>query len=168
MNPVEVRKTMSKKSSVERKKLAAKAAAKKKQNNTLLMVGGIGLVVLIAVAAIFLLGNQNQASAVAGIPAEISVEQAYQKYEDGAFVLDVRTQEEWDDYHAPGTTLIPLDQLASRVNELPQDQEIVVICRSGNRSQEGRDILKAAGFANVTSVSGGLSAWRSAGFPVEP
>jgi rhodanese-related sulfurtransferase len=83
-------------------------------------------------------------------------------------VLDVRTQQEWDDFHIPGTTLIPLDQLESRVSELPADEEIVVICRSGNRSQVGRDILLQAGFESVTSVDGGVTAWQSRGYPIEP
>ena len=67
---------------------------------------------------------------------------------------------------AANTTLIPLDQLASRVNEVPRDQEIVVVCRSGNRSQQGRDILLQAGFEQVTSMQGGLNEWRATGYPV--
>ena len=101
------------------------------------------------------------------LPPEISVSEAYNKYQNGALVLDVRTQEEWDDFHAPNTTLIPLDQLASRLNELPRDREIVVVCRSGNRSQQGRDILLNAGFPQVTSMQGGLNEWRASGYPVE-
>jgi rhodanese-related sulfurtransferase len=103
----------------------------------------------------------------AALPDEISVDEAYQKYQDGVFLLDVRTQEEWDDYHAPNTTLIPLDELESRLGELPQNEEIVVVCRSGNRSQIGRDILRNNGFKQTTSVSGGLNAWRAAGYPIE-
>jgi rhodanese-related sulfurtransferase len=102
-----------------------------------------------------------------GLPAEISVAEAAAKREAGAFVLDVRTPEEWADFHAPGSTLIPLDQLAARVNEVPRDQEVVVVCRSGNRSQQGRDILLNAGFTQVTSMAGGLNEWRAAGYPVE-
>ena len=101
------------------------------------------------------------------LPAEISVDEAYQLYQEGTFLLDVRTQEEWDDYHAPNTTLIPLDQLESRLSELPQDEPIVVVCRSGNRSQAGRDILRSNGFEGATSVAGGLTEWRSAGYPIE-
>lgn len=101
------------------------------------------------------------------LPAEISVDQAYQLYQEGTFLLDVRTQEEWDDFHAPNTTLIPLDQLESRLDELPQDEQIVVVCRSGNRSQAGRDILLSNGFERATSVRGGLNEWRSAGYPIE-
>ena len=108
-----------------------------------------------------------EAEAPAAAPDEISVDEAYQKYQEGVFLLDVRTQEEWDEYHAPDTTLIPLDQLESRLDELPQGEEIVVVCRSGNRSQAGRDILRNNGFERSTSVSGGLNAWRAAGYPVE-
>ena len=73
-----------------------------------------------------------------------------------------------NDFHAPNTTLIPLDQLPDRLNEVPKDQAIVVVCRSGNRSADGRDILKDAGYSQVTSVDGGLTAWRTAGYPIEP
>lgn len=97
---------------------------------------------------------------------EISVDEAFQKYEAGTFVLDVRTQEEWDEYHAPNTTLIPLDELPARLSELPKDQEIVVVCRSGNRSQQGRDILLQAGY-NATSMTGGLKEWYARGYPIE-
>ena len=85
--------------------------------------------------------------------------------DSGAFILDVRQPEEWNEYHVPGSTLIPLAELASRVDELPQDQEIVIVCRSGNRSAQGRDILLGAGFTQVTSMAGGLAQWRAAGYP---
>jgi rhodanese-related sulfurtransferase len=104
---------------------------------------------------------------ISTLPAEISVDQAYQKYQDGTFLLDVRTPEEWDEYHAPNTTLIPLDQLEMRLDELPKGEEIVVVCRSGNRSQVGRDILLANGFDQTTSMAGGLKTWRASGYPVE-
>jgi rhodanese-related sulfurtransferase len=87
------------------------------------------------------------------------------KRDAGAFILDVRTQEEWNEYHIPGSTLITLDQLETRLNEVPKDKEVVVVCRSGNRSQPGRDILKNAGFPQVTSMSGGLKEWTTANLP---
>ena len=108
--------------------------------------------------------NDNPSTA---LPPEIGVSEAYNKYQNGAYVLDVRTPEEWNDFHAPNTTLIPLDQLPSRLNEIPRDKEIVVVCRSGNRSQQGRDILLNAGFQQVTSMQGGLNEWRASGYPVE-
>ena len=112
-------------------------------------------------------GTANNASPAA-LPAEISVSEAFTKYQNGTFVLDVRTQEEWDEYHAPNTTLIPLDQLPNRLNELPKDKEIVIVCRSGNRSAQARDILLNAGFSQVTSMKGGLNEWRASGYPIEP
>jgi len=127
----------------------------------------LAAVTVLLIAGFALIRSGGQTATATTLPAEISVNEAYQKYQAGTFVLDVRTPEEWDDFHAPNTMLIPLDELESRVNELPQDQEIVVICRSGNRSAVGRDILLDAGFSQVTSVAGGLKAWRSAGFPTE-
>lgn len=130
-------------------------------------------ILLLLVLTVLVVGCTSQPASVTEqaatpFPDEISVEQAYQLYNDGAFVLDVRTQDEWDDFHAPNTTLIPLDQLPDRLNEVPKDQAIVVVCRSGNRSADGRDILKDAGYSQVTSVDGGLTAWRTAGYPIEP
>lgn len=99
-------------------------------------------------------------------PGEISVDQAFKKYQSGVFFLDVRQPEEWEEYHAPNSTLIPLGELPNRLSELPRDQEIVVVCRSGNRSQQGRDILLNNGFNQVTSMAGGLKTWRDNGYPV--
>jgi rhodanese-related sulfurtransferase len=109
--------------------------------------------------------NSSAASSAAPLPDEISVAEAAAKRDAGAFILDVRTQEEWNEYHIPGATLIPLDQLETRLNEVPQNQEVVVVCRSGNRSKPGRDALKAAGYAQVTSMSGGLKEWQAAKLP---
>jgi rhodanese-related sulfurtransferase len=124
----------------------------------------LAAVAVLAIGAIFLIGRKPDAEKS---PSEISISQAYGKYQKGVFFLDVRTQAEWDSYHIPNTTLIPLDQLAARVNEVPQDREVVVVCRSGNRSKTGRDLLSQAGYDQVTSMSGGVNAWRAAGYPVE-
>ena len=125
--------------------------------------------ILLAVALIvYTILQSTGGGGTTSLPSAISVDEAHEKYQAGAFVLDVRTQEEWDEYHAPNTTLIPLDQLVARLNEIPRDREIVVVCRSGNRSQQGRDILLEAGFKQVTSMTGGLNEWRSKGYPIEP
>lgn len=126
----------------------------------------IGILAIVAVL-IFLIASLGgeQADNAGTLPAFVSVDEAHQMYTEGTFVLDVRTPEEWNEFHAPDTTLIPLDELASRVNELPKDQPIVVVCRSGNRSQVGRDILLQAGF-NATSMNGGLTEWRNSGYPI--
>ena len=81
--------------------------------------------------------------------------------------VDVRTLEEWNEVRVPNVTLIPLDDLESRLNEIPQGREIVVMCRSGNRSKPGRDILLDNGFTQVSSMQGGIKEWKAAGYPVE-
>jgi rhodanese-related sulfurtransferase len=107
------------------------------------------------------------ASSVAALPAEVSIADAASMRDAGAFVLDVREPDEWSQGHIPGATLIPLGELAGRVGELPRDRSIVVICRSGNRSAQGRAVLLGAGFPSVTSVTGGMTDWIAAGLPVE-
>jgi len=129
--------------------------------------GQIAVVAVVALVIYLIAASAGGANTTAtGLANEISVDKAYEMYQAGTFVLDVRTQEEWDEYHAPNTTLIPLDELPNRLNELPKDREIVVVCRSGNRSQEGRDILLNAGF-NATSMAGGLKEWYAKGYPIE-
>lgn len=122
----------------------------------------IGIAVF-AIMVIALISN----GASAAMASEIGVNQAYGMYgQEDVFFLDVREPEEWNEYHAPNSTLIPLGELESRVSELPKDKKIVVVCRSGNRSQAGRDILLNAGFTQVSSMAGGLRTWRDAGYPV--
>lgn len=146
-------------------------AAKQPQQPPAALWVGIALLVLAVIGGVVLIGGRNAAPVSAanaaqnGLPAEISVRDAAVKRDAGAFVLDVREPYEWTEIHVPGATLIPLGQLAARVAEVPKDREVVVICRSGNRSQEGRDILKRAGFTNVTSIAGGIREWSAAGLP---
>jgi len=151
--------------------------AKKRKNNRSLKNGSglsaflrkpivqVGVLALVALAVYLIAAAGGASPAAAG--ASVSVDEAYQMYQrDDVFVIDVRTQEEWDEYHAPNTTLIPLDELPNRLSEVPADKEILVICRSGNRSQPGRDILLDAGFRAV-SMEGGLKAWYAKGYPIE-
>jgi len=145
--------------------MSKKRSNKNQQTNQrLLWVMGLATIIILAAAVVLLSGGNDENTAVA---SEISVEEAVTLRDDGAFILDVRQPEEWDDFHIPGSTLIPLGELPSRLSEVPEDQEIVVVCRSGNRSQSGRDILTDAGFTQVTSMRGGVSEWRDMGFPIE-
>lgn len=123
---------------------------------------GLG-VAAVAILIVLLVVKPWQATSTSSItPAE-----AFEKYNAGVFFLDVREPAEWDAGRIPNTTLIPLGELSSRLGELPANQEIVVVCRSGNRSQEGRDILLKAGFTQVSSMDGGVRAWGNAGYPFE-
>jgi rhodanese-related sulfurtransferase len=101
-------------------------------------------------------------------PQEIGVDEAAGLWEAGAFVLDVRQPEEWEQVHIPDTTLIPLGELQARLDEVPDDRPIVVVCRSGNRSLSGASILLEAGYdpAGVASMAGGVTEWEAEGHPV--
>jgi rhodanese-related sulfurtransferase len=146
--------------------MAKQARRKAQQHNrkkNLVWLWGLLALLLIGVAVVWL--NSQTPADAASLPLEITVEEARAKREAGAFILDVRQPEEWNEVHIPGSTLIPLDQLEARVAELPSDQEIVVVCRSGNRSATGRDILLDAGFTQVTSMAGGVTQWGTAGYP---
>jgi rhodanese-related sulfurtransferase len=134
------------------------------KNNISIILGVsivLGVIVFIGVWA------SQETKLPATLPLEISVAQAREKRAQGAFILDVRTIEEWEEGHIPASTLIPLDELPSRFSEVPEDMEIVVVCRSGNRSQAGRDILLNAGYRQVSSMRGGLIEWEALGYPTE-
>lgn len=139
-----------------------KTTKKKNNNNIWLILGGL---VIIALAVI--IGFSQNTAETNTLPLEVSVEEAYQMRENGAFVLDVRELNEWEEGHIPDATLIPLGQLESRMGEVPEDQEVVIVCRSGNRSAQARDILKNAGFTNITSMAGGMNQWIANSYEVE-
>lgn len=149
----------------------AKQKSKKKQQNksNLNLMIGLGAVVLVAILGAVVFSNPGATApdVTNSLPMEIAVQQAYQMRGAGTLILDVRTQAEWNEGHVPGATLIPLDELENRLSELPQSEEIVVICRSGNRSATGRDILLKAGFSSVTSVAGGFNEWMANGYEFE-
>ncbi|USK33498.1 rhodanese-like domain-containing protein [Bacillus sp. F19] len=75
-------------------------------------------------------------------------------------LIDVRTPGEFKGNHLKGFTNIPLHQLTQKVNQLSKDQEVIVICQSGMRSQKAGRTLKKLGFKEVTNVKGGLNAWN--------
>ena len=133
----------------------------KKQQNWLLPLILVGVAVI--VGAIFLFTNNAEAK---GMPATVSVTDAAQRFDQGAFLLDVRTVEEWNQGHIDGAILIPLDELSSRIDEVPAEQDVLIICRSGNRSADARNLLRSAGLKRTTSINGGINEWIAKGLPV--
>ena len=87
--------------------------------------------------------------------------------ERGEYVLDVRTDAEYREGHVPGATLLPLADLGARMNEVPKDRPVYVICRSGNRSAQASAQLVKAGYRQVFNVDGGMNAWTTAGYSVK-
>lgn len=80
--------------------------------------------------------------------------------ETGYVILDVRTQEEYDQGHIPGAVLIPNTEIETRAGEeLPdKDQLILVYCRSGNRSKQAADRLVKLGYTQIREF-GGILDW---------
>lgn len=153
---------------MEGKEMAKKKTQnRKKVQNRTLLYGIVAVVFIVAVATVGFALAQSNGAVQLGYPQEVTLEDGVALRDSGAFVLDVRTPEEWEEYHVPGSTLIPLDELEYRLDEIPADREVLVVCRSGNRSAVGRDILLGAGFEQVTSLGGGLSRWKAAGYPIE-
>jgi rhodanese-related sulfurtransferase len=81
-------------------------------------------------------------------------------------VIDVRQPDEYRTGHIVGAKLIPLNQLHSRLQELPQNREIVCVCASGHRSGSATRMLVKAGYQAV-NLKGGMLAWRRANLPVK-
>lgn len=85
-----------------------------------------------------------------------------------AIIVDVRTEQEWATTGVPtGATLITLDQIPQRANELPKNQPVYLICNSGNRSQVAAQALIDLGFTSVYNVDGGIQDWLRADLPTE-
>ncbi|MFQ5930847.1 MAG: rhodanese-like domain-containing protein [Nitrospiraceae bacterium] len=93
---------------------------------------------------------------------EIDIE-TLEAHPPDAAVFDVREPQEYAHGHAPGAINIPQADLASRLDEIPRNQPVILICQSGMRSFRSGQFLKQMGIAQVASVKGGTSAWRKAG-----
>ena len=110
------------------------------------------------------------ANVVEGIP-QMSVERLKQRQDAGdrPFVLDVREPHEYAIVNL-GAPLIPVGQIGARMGEIPvgKDQEIVLHCKSGGRSQRAALELKAAGFTQVKNLAGGITAWAERVDPTMP
>jgi len=74
-------------------------------------------------------------------------------------LLDVREPWEYDIARIPGARLIPMSQIDAALDTLDAEQEIVVICHHGRRSQQVAQYLEANGFSQVANLSGGIEAW---------
>ncbi|RLK60128.1 rhodanese-like domain-containing protein [Actinokineospora cianjurensis] len=82
-----------------------------------------------------------------------------------AVLLDVREQDEWDAGHAPSAQHIPMGELTARLDELPADAQVFVICRSGGRSARVTQYLNGNGW-DAVNVDGGMQTWSALGQPV--
>ncbi len=96
---------------------------------------------------------------------EIDPETAQRLTDTGAFVLDVREDDEWAAGHSPDARHLAMGQVADRIHEIPTDRTVVCVCRVGGRSGAVAGALAEAGY-DVRNLQGGMMAWEAAGFPV--
>lgn len=80
-------------------------------------------------------------------------------------ILDVREPQEWEAGRIEGARHLPMAEVPARLGELPRDRPIVAVCRSGNRSGQVTEFLRASGFT-AHNLDGGLKQWVGTGLPL--
>ncbi|HWW66716.1 MAG TPA: rhodanese-like domain-containing protein [Solirubrobacterales bacterium] len=98
---------------------------------------------------------------------EVSREEARKLIEDGAQLIDVRAEHEWETGRIPGATHLPLAELAKRAGEIDKDRPVVLYCRGGNRSTMATQALADAGY-DAAKLSEGIVGWAEEGLPLDP
>jgi rhodanese-related sulfurtransferase len=81
-------------------------------------------------------------------------------------LLDVREDDEWAAGHVDGAVHIPMSGLMARLDEVPKDGDVVVMCKVGGRSAQVTAFLTQRGWPNVRNLDGGIVAWVAAGRPI--
>ena len=101
----------------------------------------------------------------------VDVAEAKEMLNDGetVSVIDVREPHEFDSGHIPTATLIPVNSVFARREELPKEGKLLFVCAVGQRSALAAEMAAAAGLPadRLYSLDGGTDAWRKAGEPVE-
>jgi rhodanese-related sulfurtransferase len=95
----------------------------------------------------------------------VAVAEVADELPEGVLLLDVREADEWAAGHAPNALHIPMSELSGRLGELPQDDNLFVICRSGGRSARVTAYLNANGW-DAVNVAGGMRNWADTGRPL--
>jgi len=80
----------------------------------------------------------------------------------GVYLLDVREPDEWEAGHAPDAHHLPMMEVPARMDEIPVDTDVVVVCRSGGRSGQVVSYLLGRGWDNVHNLDGGMQSWAAA------
>jgi rhodanese-related sulfurtransferase len=100
-------------------------------------------------------------------PDEISRDEAQALIDEGAQLIDVRADHEWEAGRIAGAIHLPLDELAGRATEIDKERPVVVYCRGGNRSSMATAALREAGY-EASKLSEGVVGWAEADLALEP
>jgi rhodanese-related sulfurtransferase len=107
------------------------------------------------------------ADAPQGEAKEVSREKARKLIDEGAQLIDVRADHEWEAGRIAGAAHVPLPQLPQRLEEIDKGRPVVVYCRGGNRSTMAADALAEAGY-DAAKLSEGIVGWSEDDLPLEP
>ncbi|GAB63783.1 MAG: rhodanese-like domain-containing protein [Candidatus Jettenia sp.] len=88
-------------------------------------------------------------------------------HEKDIFILDVRTEEEYDKVHLKSANLIPIQELEQNIERIPKDKQVIVHCAAGVRSAKACKLLKDKGLKELYNMEGGINKWQEEGYPVE-
>lgn len=98
---------------------------------------------------------------------EVSREEARKLVDEGAQLVDVRADHEWEAGRISGATHVPLPQLPERLGEIDKDRPVVLYCRGGNRSSMATGALAEAGY-DAVKLTEGIVGWAEEDLPLEP
>jgi rhodanese-related sulfurtransferase len=107
------------------------------------------------------------AEAPQGEPREVSRDEAKKMIDEGAQLIDVRADHEWEAGRIAGATHLPLPQLPERLADVGKDRPVVIYCRGGNRSTMATAALTEAGY-DAVKLSEGIVGWAGEDLPLEP
>jgi rhodanese-related sulfurtransferase len=132
-------------------------------------VGFVTTTRVLLLALLFVLGacNRSASAQVSDVSAQDIL--AIPAEGDGPVLVDVRTPSEYASGHVPRAINIPVSEVAHRLSELVphKEQSVVLYCEQGGRALKAAAILVSAGFPKVRHLRGDMSAWRTAGLPIE-
>jgi len=128
----------------------------------ILIVAAVVVITSIAVDYFMKMGSGEDA-----VYGDVSVEEAKDLIDSkpDLVILDVRTEAEFNDGHIESATNIPVDDLSSRLSELSKNNELLVYCRTGNRSTTAVGILEDNGYTRLFHMDGGITEWTREGYP---
>lgn len=158
---------------MSRKQSKQRAKPTAQHNGQVLVIFGVGILIVVAALIVGILASGGGAATTTanadalqgGVisPAQYVAQLSNSQH----LLLDVRTVGEFASGHIEGAANIPVEELANRLAEVPNDQPIVIYCRSGNRSAQAVRILRSAGYTVVYDL-GGILTWQAQGYPVQP
>lgn len=132
------------------------------KRNAVVIIGVVAvLAVLAAIYTVNIVGDRNGYGDVSVQEAKVLIEEKKR-----LIILDVRTIPEYRDGHLENAINIPVQELDDRLDELNKNDELLVYCRTGNRSSTAVDILKEAGLKKIYHMHEGISVWIQQGYPV--